>query len=83
MKNPNTATPSGTVLDPTEARQASPRRMNLRVLIGSMVGIVVIGAVLLFMFFKATPPGMDARPTGAELPPSTAPVNAPVKPPTP
>jgi hypothetical protein len=93
VKNPNVVTPSRTVLEPTDARQASPRRMNLRVLIGSMLGLAVIGSVLLFIFFKATPAGMDSRPTGAETPPSTAPAapspatapqpNAPVVPRTP
>ena len=34
------------VLTPTEARQASPRRLNLRVLIGSMAMAVVVAAVL-------------------------------------
>ena len=30
----------------TDVRQASPRKMNLRVLIGSLVGIVVLFAVI-------------------------------------
>ena len=34
------------VLTPTEARQASPRRLNLRVLIVSMAMAVVVAAVL-------------------------------------
>lgn len=34
----------------TEVRQANPRRMNLRVLIGSLIGIVVLFAILYFGF---------------------------------
>lgn len=54
------------VVSPTEAKQGNRKRMNLRVLIGSMIGITLLGAILLFAFFKATPPGMDASPTNAE-----------------
>jgi hypothetical protein len=36
----------GDALTPTEARQASPRRLNLRVLIGSMLMAIVVAAVL-------------------------------------
>jgi hypothetical protein len=39
----------GAVLTPTESRQASPRRLNLRVLGGSMV-LAVIAAVVLYAF---------------------------------
>lgn len=34
----------------TEVRQGNPRRMNLRVLIGSLIGIVVLFAILYFGF---------------------------------
>ncbi len=36
----------GAVLEPTEARQASPRKMNFRVLLASMGLAVVVGVVL-------------------------------------
>ena len=77
MPNSTLKTPPHTVLDPTEARQGSPRRMNLRVLIGSMVAAIVIGAVLVGAFWKSTPAGMDAKPTGKEQPASAAPVSVP------
>ncbi len=38
--------------NPTEVRQASPRRMNLRVLVFSLVGIVVIFAII-FMIYSS------------------------------
>ena len=34
----------------TEVRQANPRRMNLRVLVYSLIGIVVLFAILYFGF---------------------------------
>ena len=40
---------SGPVLTPTEARQASPRRLNLHVLVWSMV-LAVIAAAVLYTF---------------------------------
>ena len=39
----------------TDVRQASPRKMNLRVLIGSLVGIVVLFAVI-FMIYSTMQP---------------------------
>jgi hypothetical protein len=39
------------VLTPTEARQASPRRTNLRVLVISMVLAVVVGGILYYAVF--------------------------------
>ncbi|MEQ1653270.1 MAG: hypothetical protein ABL897_12335 [Hyphomicrobium sp.] len=73
MKNPNIQADPRIVLDTTEARQATPKRTNLRVLVGSLTGIAILGAVLLFVFFRATPAGMDATPTGAEAPAASAP----------
>ncbi len=58
------------VLGPTEARQASPQRMNLRVLIGSLLLATVVGGALLAAFWYATPPAMDASSGGT---PSVAP----------
>ena len=37
----------------TEVRQASPRKMNLRVLVTSLVGVVVLFAVI-FVIFSMT-----------------------------
>ena len=34
----------------TEVRQASPRRMNLRVLITSLIGIVVLFAIIYVIY---------------------------------
>lgn len=34
----------------TEVRQASPRRMNLRVLITSLIGIVVLFAIIYLIY---------------------------------
>jgi uncharacterized membrane protein len=46
-------------LEPTEARQASPRKMNFRVLLASMALAVVVGVVLVANFWKTTPTAMD------------------------
>ena len=42
----------------TEVRQASPRKMNLRVLVISLIGIVVAFAViyLIYTMMQPTPP---------------------------
>lgn len=34
----------------TEVRQGSPRRMNMRVLVFSMIGIIVLFAIIYFIF---------------------------------
>lgn len=34
----------------TEVRQASPRKMNLRVLVTSLIGIVVLFAIIYFVY---------------------------------
>ncbi|MHA6297344.1 hypothetical protein [Devosia sp. CAU 1758] len=39
----------------TEVRQANPRRMNLRVLIFSLIGIVVLFAVIYLVFGMMQP----------------------------
>ncbi len=49
---------------PTEARQASPRKMNLRVLLASMALAVVVGAILVAGFWHQTPPSVDASSGG-------------------
>jgi type II secretory pathway component PulL len=50
----------GEVLEPTEARQASSRKMNFRVLIISTALIVVIFAAFTIVFLYQTPASMDA-----------------------
>jgi hypothetical protein len=54
----------GEVLDPTEARQANPRKMNFRVLLASMVLAVAVGIVLVAGFWQMTPNRMDASSGG-------------------
>jgi hypothetical protein len=39
----------------TEARQASPRKMNLRVLIFSLIGIVLLFAIVYLVYTMAQP----------------------------
>jgi hypothetical protein len=56
----------GEVLEPTEARQASPRKMNLRVLIFSTALIAVIFAGFIFAFSHKTPPQMDGTTQNSE-----------------
>jgi hypothetical protein len=51
-------------LPPTDARQASPRKMNFRVLLASMALAVAAGIVLLVGFWRATPPRVDASSGG-------------------
>jgi hypothetical protein len=41
--------------NPTEVRQASPRKMNLRVLIMSLIGVVALFAII-FIIFTVTQP---------------------------
>ncbi len=42
------------VLTTTEARQASPRRLNLRVLTTSLLMAVIVAAVLYTIFYSGT-----------------------------
>lgn len=63
----------GEVLSQTEARQASPRKANFRVLIISTALIVIIFAGFTLAFMYATPPRMDGQSTSApQSAPSTA-----------
>ncbi len=41
--------------DTTEVRQASPRKMNLRVLTYSLIGIVILFAIIYFVFGMMQP----------------------------
>lgn len=43
------------VLTPTEARQASPRRLNLRVLVTSLLLALVAAAILYWVFYSNSP----------------------------
>jgi hypothetical protein len=49
----------GEVLESTDARQASPRKMNFRVLLGSLTLAAIVGIVLVAGFWSATPTSMD------------------------
>lgn len=60
------------VLTPTEARQASPRRMNLRVLTWSLAFAAIVGAVLYYGVY-AQPGGPISLPK--EQPAATAPAS--------
>ena len=39
----------------TEVRQASPRKMNMRVLLMSMIGIIVLFAIVYLIYTLAQP----------------------------
>lgn len=39
----------------TEVRQASPRKMNMRVLVTSLIGIIVLFAIIFFVFTAMQP----------------------------
>jgi hypothetical protein len=41
--------------NPTELRQASPRKMNLRVLIMSLVGLILLFALVYIIYTVAQP----------------------------
>jgi hypothetical protein len=41
--------------NPTEVRQASPRKMNLRVLVFSLIGIVVLFAIIYLVYTLSQP----------------------------
>ena len=81
---PDTTAP---VLTPTEARQASPRRLNLHVLIWSMLLAVVAAAVLYYGVY-AKPESSIGLPkeqpaTSAPPPATTAPAAPETTPATP
>ncbi len=79
----------GEVLQPTDARQASPRKANFRVLIVSMALAAVVGFALVAGYWKTTPTAMDYSAGGKlgeqqatpqapqEAKPATAPEAAP------
>jgi len=55
------------VLTTTEARQASPRRLNLHVLVGSMA-LAVIAAVVLFYGFTSSQMAIEKEQPAASYP---------------
>lgn len=67
-------------LDPTEARQASPRKTNFRVLLASMALAVAVGVVLVAGFWHTTPTGMDYSSGGKLSEPSATTQTAPAGP---
>lgn len=81
MTNPNFGSERTTIVSPTDAKQGSKKRMNFRVLVTSLIGITILGAILLFVFFRPTLPGMDAQPTGT--PPATSAPSSPATAPAP
>jgi hypothetical protein len=54
------------VLTPTEARQASPRRLNLRVLTVSLLMAVIVAAVLYTLFYSGNTPMSTPDPAPTE-----------------
>jgi multidrug efflux pump subunit AcrA (membrane-fusion protein) len=72
------------VLTPTEARQASPRRMNFHVLVWSMVLAVVVAAILYYAIYAPQSPialPKEQPATSAPAPDAVpAPQNTPVPP---
>jgi hypothetical protein len=54
------------VLTPTESRQASPRRLNLRVLAGSLILAVIAGAALYTLFYAGDTPVSTPDPAPAQ-----------------
>jgi hypothetical protein len=86
---PDTTAP---VLTPTEARQASPRRLNLHVLIWSMILAVVAAAILYYGVYakpdssiglpreqpaSSAPPPATTAPAAPEATPATPPPTNP------
>jgi hypothetical protein len=67
--------PPKTVLTPTEARQASPRRMNFRVLVVSLALLFVIGVALTAAFWGSAP--QNDNPTPEASPPDQSEPTAP------
>jgi hypothetical protein len=63
------------VLTPTESRQASPRRLNLRVLVGSMILALVAAAVLYYAVYgvPGSPISVPEEPPATQSPPPPAP----------
>lgn len=64
------------VLTPTEARQASPRRLNFRVLVGSMA-LAIVAAAILYTIVYGFPGSPIGVPEGNTPSATTAPAEPP------
>lgn len=72
--HPNeTQTEPRTVLTTTESRQGSPRKMNLRVLLVSMVVLAAIGIALTAAYWGSAPENQATQPGPAPAAQSDAP----------
>jgi hypothetical protein len=62
------------VLIPTEARQASPRRLNFRVLVLSMLLALAVAAMLYYAIYQnpRSAIGMPDQPAATDMPPAAA-----------
>lgn len=56
------------VLTPTEARQASPRRLNFRVLVTSLLLALVAAAIVYSFFYSNTPEPISKPANQSALP---------------
>ncbi len=72
----------GEVLEPTDARQASSKKMNFRVLLASLTLAAVVGVVLVAGFWHTTPTSMDYS-SGGKLGEQGPTPQPPVQPATP
>lgn len=61
------------VLTPTEARQASPRRLNLRVLVFSMALAVVVAAIVYYAIYAYPDSRIGVPEVTSEEPAATEP----------
>lgn len=59
------------VVTPTEARQASPRRLNLRVLVFSMLLAVAVAAILYYAVYGTSDTAMSVPEEPAATEPAT------------
>lgn len=59
------------VLTPTEARQASPRRLNFRVLVTSLLLALVAAAIVYTFFYSNTPVPVGEPANQSSLPAAT------------
>ena len=71
--------PDAPVLTPTEARQASPRRMNLHVLVWSMALAVIVAAILYYAIYAPQSPTALPKEQPATSAPAPDAVPAPEK----
>jgi hypothetical protein len=58
------------VLTPTEARQASPRRLNLRVLVTSLL-LALVAAAIIYSVFYSNSPGPAGEPANQSALPAS------------